>query len=108
MINTLLITILMEELVAVIYSTRRKKPAVPILLTSVFGNLLTQPMLWIVLTLSFRYYLVALAITEIMIWGIESILFHTVSAKHLSLKEAGLLIFVLNGISLGLGWFVPI
>jgi hypothetical protein len=81
---------------------------VPILATSVLGNLLTQSMLWIVLSFSFRYYRLALALTEIAIWGIESFLFYVVPANQLKLKEAALLSFLMNGISLALGWFLPV
>ena len=108
MIGTLLITVLVEGAVAMIYSKKREKPVVPILLTGVLGNILTQSLLWIVLTLSFRHYLVTLAMTEILIWAIESFLFHVISANHLDLKEAGLLSLLMNGISLALGWFLPV
>jgi hypothetical protein len=107
-INTLLITILVEGLVSVVYSTRRRKPVVPILLTSVLGNLVTQSMLWIVLMLSFRYYLVTLLVAEILVWGSEGLLFYSISANQLKLKEAALLSLGLNSISLALGWFLPV
>lgn len=108
MIVTLLITVLVEGVVAVLYSTRRGKAVIPILVTSVFGNLLTQSALWIVLTYSFSHYLMALALTETVIWGIESFLLYIIPANHLNLKDACLLSFVMNGISLALGWFLPV
>jgi hypothetical protein len=107
-IATLLITVLAEGIVAIVYSIRRSKPVGPILLTSVLGNLLTQSLLWMVLTFSFRYYLLTLALVEIAIWGIESFLFHAVPANQLKLKEAALLSLGLNGISLALGWLLPV
>ncbi len=90
-----------------VYSIWRRKPVVPILLTSVFGNLLTQSLLWIVLTVSFRHYLAALSLTEMAIWGIESFLFYAIPANRLKLKDAVWLSLGLNGISLALGWFLP-
>jgi hypothetical protein len=107
-INTLLITILVEGLVAIVYSTRRRKPVIPILLTSVLGNLVTQSMLWIVLTLSFRYYLISLFLVEILVWGIESMLFYAIRANQLKLKEAALISLGMNSISLAFGWFLPV
>ena len=108
MIVTLLITILVEGGASVIYATRRTKPVLPILLTSVFGNLVTQPLLWFLLTLAYRHYLVALVVGEIAVWAIESFLFHAIPFNQLNLKEAALLSLGVNGISLAIGWFLPI
>jgi hypothetical protein len=108
MIQTFLITVLVEGVVVLVYSISRRKPVIPILLTSLMGNLLTQSLLWIALTFSFRHYLVALVITEIIIWGIESLLFHVIRANQLNLKEAALLSLAMNGTSLALGWSLPV
>ncbi len=108
MIATVGITVLAEGIAAVIYSFWCRKPVGPILGTSVLGNLLTQSLLWIVLTFSFRYYLLTLALTEIAIWGIESLLFFIIPANQLNRREAALLSLGLNGISLALGWFLPV
>jgi predicted membrane protein len=105
---TLLMTVLLEGAVAIIYTVWREKPVRPILLTSVFGNLVTQSMLWIALTLSFRHYLLTLALAEILIWGIESLLLYGVRANDLKPKEAALLSLIMNGISLAVGWFLPV
>jgi hypothetical protein len=78
------------------------------LLTSVVGNIFTQSLLWIVLALSFRHYLLALTLTEIAIWGIESLLFFAIPANQLKLKEAALLSLGMNGTSLALGWLLPV
>jgi hypothetical protein len=107
-IKTLLFTVIVEGAVAVIYATRRRKPVVPIMLTSLCGNLITQSMLWIVLTLYFRHYLLALVLMEFIIWALESFLFCVIPANHLGLKESALLSLIMNGISLGLGWFLPV
>ncbi len=108
MIATVLITVLVEGIGAILYSIWHRKPVGPILGTSGVGNLLTQFLLWMVLTLSFRHYLGALLVTEIAIWGIESFLFHVIPANRLSIKEATLLSLGLNGISLLIGWFLPV
>ncbi|HEX6036284.1 MAG TPA: hypothetical protein VFY83_17730, partial [Anaerolineales bacterium] len=72
MILTLFITILVEGLVVIGYSLWRKKPIKPILFTSIWGNLITQSLLWVVLNLFFQNYLVTLLTSEILIWVIES------------------------------------
>jgi hypothetical protein len=107
-IATLLVTILVEGMAVIVYCVWRRKPLLSILLTGVFGNLLTQSILWIVLTLSFRHFLVALLIAEILVWGIESLLFYVIPANQLKLKEAAFISLGMNGISLLLGWFLPV
>jgi hypothetical protein len=107
-IVTLLITVLLEGAVAIVYSLWRKKPVLPILLTSVFGNLVTQSILWIVLTLSFHHYLITLVLAEILVWGIESLLLYRIRANQLKLDEAALLSLGMNGISLAIGWLLPV
>jgi hypothetical protein len=105
---TLLITLLVEGAIVSGYSIWRKKPVRSILFTSVVANLITQSLLWIVLNLFFRHYLIALAIAEILIWGIESILLYSIPANHLRFKEAILLSLAMNVSSFALGWFLPI
>ena len=108
MIYTLLFTIVVECAVVVGYSTWRAKPTAPILLTSIFANLITQSLLWIGLNLFFDHYLITLFIAEILIWIIESVLLHLYSANRLDLKESTLLSLMMNLISFGIGWFLPI
>jgi hypothetical protein len=107
-IGTLLITIVVESAVGLAYSIWRTKPTVPILLTSIFANLITQSLLWIGLNLFFRHYLVTLFVAEILIWIIESVLLYLFPANHLDLKESTLLSLMMNLTSFGIGWFLPI
>ena len=107
MIVTLFITIIVEGSIIIGYSIWRKKPLRPILLTSFLGNLLTQSLLWMVLTIFYRDYLVTLSIVEILIWVIESLLLYSVTANRVSLGEAALLSLSMNGMSFALGWFAP-
>lgn len=108
MIATLLITIVTEGALVLGYSLWRRKPAVPILLTSIFANLFTQSLLWIGLNLFFQYYLLILFVAEIFIWAIESVLLYRVPANQLKLREAVFLSLIINLTSFGLGWLLPV
>jgi hypothetical protein len=107
-IQTLVITILIEGVVCLSYSIWRKKPTRAILLTSVLGNLLTQSLLWIALNIFFQHYLVTLLIAEILIWLIESLLFYGLRFNQLDAGESLLLSIMMNLSSFGFGWMLPI
>lgn len=108
MILTLIATILFEGVVVIGYCIWRKKPAQPILFTSVFINLITQSLLWIVLNFFFSNYLVALLVAEILIWLIESLALYSIPANQLKLIDAISLSLGMNLLSLTLGWFLPV
>jgi len=107
-IQTLAITVVVEGIVCLAYSIRRKKPVRPILLTSVFANLITQSLLWIVLSHFFQHYLATLLIAEILIWLIESLFLYGFRLNHLSISESVFLSFVMNLSSFGFGWLLPL
>ena len=107
LIPALLITIIVEGIIATGYSIWRGKPILPIVFTSVCLNLITQSLFWIVLNLSFRSYLLTLFIAELLIWMVESILLYSVSINRLRLIDAILLSLSMNLASLMLGWFLP-
>ena len=90
------------------YCVWQKKPVQLILITSVFANLITQSILWGVLRLFFQYYLATLMITEALIWIIEGFALYYIPANRLRLTEAILLSLIMNLLSFGLGWFLPI
>lgn len=108
MIFTVLITIVVEAAVVLGYSVWHKKPVTPILITSVIANLITQSSLWVVLTLLFRHYLIALLVAEIIIWLIESYLLYRLPINLLRFQEAIFLSLSMNLASFALGWFLPI
>jgi hypothetical protein len=108
LIDTLFITVIIESLIVLGYSLWHRKPALPVLFTSICINLLTQSLLWIGLNLFFRYYLVALSIAEVLIWGLESVLLYVVPANELRWKDAILLSLSMNLASFALGWFLPV
>ena len=108
MINTLLVTIIVEGAAGLGYSLWRKKPVTAILVTGIFANLITQSFLWVVLNLFFQRYLISLLLAEILIWMIESFLLYSVPVNRLRFSEALLLSLGMNLASFTPGWFLPI
>ena len=108
MILTVVVTMLVEGIVVAGYGTWRKKPLGPLLATSMIANLITQSMLWMVLSLFFQYYLFSLLIAEACIWMLESFMLYGISANQLRLKEAVFLSLAMNLASFSVGWFLPI
>lgn len=107
MIQTLVITVLIEGVICLVYALWQKKPVQPILITCLFANLITQSLLWIALNIFFHHYLATLLTAEILIWLIESFLFYSLSFNRLNIGEALLLSLMINLYSLGIGWFLP-
>jgi hypothetical protein len=108
LIFTLLITVIVEGVVALGYCVWRSKPLLPVLVTSVVANIITQSMLWMILNLFFQQYLIALLISELVIWLLESIALYLPPRNQLLLKDALLLSLGMNFVSFGIGWFLPI
>lgn len=108
MIHSLPVTIIIEGVVGLGYSSWRKKPIIPILVTSIVANLITQSLLWIALNVFFRYYLATLLAAEILIWMIESVLLYSFRFNCLNIRESFFLSLIMNLSSFTLGWFLPI
>jgi hypothetical protein len=108
LILTLFITILIESGVVIGYCHWRKKPVQPILFTSICGNLITQSLLWIVLSLFFQSYLLILLITELLIWILEGLLLSVIPTNRLRWIDAIFLSLSMNLLSFGVGWFLPV
>ena len=108
MIVTLVITVLVEGAVVIGYSLWRNKPVQPILLTSIFGNLITQSFLWVVLNLFFQNYIITLILSEFLIWVVESALLYYIPANHLHRTDAMILSLGMNLASFALGWVLPV
>ena len=108
MIQTLTSTIVIEGMLCLVYSIWQKKPIRPILLTGLLGNILTQSLLWLALTLFFQHYFATLLMAETLIWLLEARLYHGLKWNHLSMREAIFLSCITNLSSFGLGWYLPI
>ena len=108
MIDTLLVTIAVESVIAITYSLWRRKPVLFILITTILANVFTQSLLWIALNVFFQHYLVTLFIAEFFIWILESILLFGFKPNRLTFKEALLLSLIMNLLSFALGWYLPI
>ncbi len=108
MIRSIPVTVIMEGVVCIGYSVWGRKPAGPVLFTSVLANLVTQPLLWVVLNLYSRHYMVTLLIAEALIWMMESIFLYGLRRNRLRFEESLVLSLAMNVCSFGLGWLLPI
>ena len=108
MIETLVVTILVEGVIGVAYALWQKKPSGPILITSVIANLITQSLLWMALNIFFQHYLAALLLAELLIWLVESVLFFVFHWNQLNFRESLFLSLLMNLSSFGIGWFLPV
>ena len=108
MIATLSITILIESTVVAGYAFFNKKPVIHLFLSCLLANLLTQPLLWLVLQVFFRNYLMALFIAEFWIWIIESAILFLYPHNDLRLRDALGLSLAMNLASFAAGWFLPV
>lgn len=108
MTRTLIVTIIIEGLVSLGYAVWQRKPVFSISLTILFGNIITQSLLWIILNIFFNDYLIALFMSEILIWLGEGVFLACVRINQLNFKEALLLSLVVNLCSFGVGMFLPI
>jgi len=107
LIITLLITIFIESTIVLGYGAWRGKPIRPILLTSIFANIITQSLLWLVLNVFFQQYLIALLVAEIFIWVFEGLALYFIRANQLQRAEALSLSLTMNLASFAIGWFLP-
>jgi hypothetical protein len=107
---TFLATLLVETAVGLLYSIFRKLPKVRLLTIILLANLITQPLLWLVLAstegmgITFR----VMVILEILIWLVEGlILFFTMRDQFRLIESLGVS-FLLNGASILAGFILGI
>lgn len=108
MIVTLAITVIIESAVIIAYAQRHKKPILPLLVTGLLVNSLTQSLLWLTLLAFPTHYLLALSVMEALIVGIELLVLRMVPANRLAWKDAFLLSLGMNLASIVIGWFLPV
>ncbi len=108
MLYTLVLTLFIEGLVVTGYAHWQRKPLVSILLTASLGSLLTQGLLWLVLSLFYQHYLGVLLVAEVLIWFLEGLLLWRVPVNRLVWREALGLSLVMNLASFGAGWLLPL
>jgi hypothetical protein len=107
-IITFSVTIIVESIVAGSYAVLSKKPILHLLFACLLANLLTQPLLWLVLQVFIQHYLIALFIAEFWIWVIEGVILYLYPYNRLRLREALGLSLAMNLASFAAGWFLPI
>jgi hypothetical protein len=107
-ITTLVITIIIESVVAAVFAVWRQKPLKKLLFSSLCANLFTQSLLWVAVNLFPRQYLITLIIVEVSIWGFEALIFYLLKFNRLDLREAFILSLAMNLCSFGIGWLLPV
>ena len=107
-IATLSVTILIESIVVTGYAFFNQKQIIHLLFSCLLANLLTQPLLWLVLQVFFRHYLLALFFAEFWIWIVESAILFLYPHNQLRSKEALGLSLAMNLASFATGWFLPL
>lgn len=102
-------TIAIELLLAAAYTQVRKRPLLPTFTLVCLANVITQFALWAALNTFIAGNAMLLTIgLEIIIWGVEALIFYLPQQKDIALKEAALLSLLLNLISFGIGLLLPI
>ncbi len=71
-------------------------------------NLLTQPLLWLAVTIFYRAYLPILLLSELGIWLVEAAFLRLAPTNRLAWDEAFALSLGMNLASFGIGWFLPV
>lgn len=106
---TLPATLIIELLLAGFYALKRKASQLSTLTLVCLANVITQFAFWIVLnTYAAHNELLLTFGLEIIIWGIEALVFYLPQRDNIKFKEAALLSLVLNLASFGMGLFLPI
>ncbi len=106
---TLPATIIIELVLAGIYALKRKNSLLPTLTLVCLANVITQFAFWVALnTYSAANEIFLTLGLEIIIWGVESLIFYLPQRQDMKFKEAALLSLVLNLVSFGIGIFLPI
>ena len=98
----------MEGVVVLAYCSWLRKPLLPILSTSLVANIFTQTLLFVILNIFVQRYVVALTLSEILIWALEAFCLWSIRANQLGPREGLLLSLLMNIPSFGLGLFLPV
>ncbi len=97
----------MEALVVIGFAICRRKPLKSLVLSAVFINLITQPLLTLGLGVFYRFYPQALLIGEAMIWLGEAFFLARIPANRLDWRQACVLSLMMNSLSFGVGLALP-
>lgn len=100
----LLVTLILELLVALIYVSVKKLPK-KILKSVLLVNFITLPIVWFIFPL-YEYPMMAILLAEIFAFIFEGFFLYLLNKKHLSLRKAFVLSILMNLLSLAVG-FIP-
>jgi hypothetical protein len=105
----IIITAVVEGILGLLYAIYRDRTKLIIVTMVLLVNLVTLPILWLGAWLSAGIYSLPILIAaEFIIWLVEGGIFYLTQRKHVSLKEAFALTFILNLASFLLGLLLPI
>ncbi len=106
---TLPITLVLEAALALLYARLRRRDGLTLMTLTLLVNLITQPLLWVVLTgHAGGYAFLMFGILELGIILVEAVLLYLMQGKELPFKEAMLVSLLLNAASFGVGLFLSI
>jgi len=103
----LTVTIIVELVISVIYVLWRKRPWLPTLLTILPMNMVTQPVVWLVVK-SMRLTMCAgTYVLELIVCLLEAWILYRVFRKSVKFSEILLLSLAMNLASFGIGLLLP-
>ena len=103
------VTLVIELVLALGYALKRKRHLLPTLTLVGLANVITQFALWAALTAFSETNAFFLTIgLEILILGVEALIFYLPQRNEITFKEAALLSLLLNLVSFGIGLLLPI
>jgi len=103
----LTVTIIVELVISVIYVLWRKRPWLPTLLTILLMNMVTQPVVWLVVK-SMRLTMCAgTYVLELIVCLLEAWILYRVFRKSVKFSEILLLSLAMNLASFGIGLLLP-
>jgi hypothetical protein len=106
---TMPLTFFIEGLIAGIYAAWRKRSIVTLVSLVLLANVITQPVLWLILVAGGATTpVLSLALAEVFIWWIETMLLYLTQRKTWTFKETVGFSLLLNLISFGIGLLLPV
>jgi hypothetical protein len=102
------ITVVVEEIIAVLYSVWRKRDRVAVPTAVLIANLITLPVFVALIAAGLMPSLGAQLLAEAVITFVEAIIIYLILRLSLTFREALVLSLVLNTASFVMGWLIPV
>jgi hypothetical protein len=104
----LMVTIIVELVIGLIYVLWRKRPWLPVLLTILLMNMLTQPVVWLVVKDMRLTMCAGTYVLELIVCLLEAWILYRVLRKSVKFSEILLLSLAMNLASFGIGLLLPL